>query len=163
MPLERYVDTHHRLFKTPHFPYKRISKDSREHVILGIGGNVGDVTRRFEHLLVYLNRTSLVEVVESSIILKNPPFGYADQEDFYNAVLKITTPLRPFELLRFIGRVEKRFGRKRSFVNAPRTLDIDILFFGNRRISSEVLEIPHPRWHQRSSVLVPLLGLRGLR
>ena len=124
--------------------------------MLGIGGNVGDVRRRFNHLFFYLKRSSFVDVVETAPILKNPPFGYLEQDDFYNSLIIVKTCLRPKALLRYILAIEKKFGRKRSFQDAPRTLDIDMIFYEQEVIKSKVLTVPHPYWNERSSVLIPL-------
>ena len=78
---------------------QRLRRGEKE-VWLGIGGNVGDVLRRFRRLLVFLGRRRDLRVLESSPVLINPPFGYLDQTDFYNAVLRIATSLPPEELLR---------------------------------------------------------------
>ena len=108
--------------------------------------------RRFEHLLVALKRVAGVDVVRSSAILRNPPFGYLKQPFFYNAVLVVRTLLEPHRLLTLLQQMEKRFGRRRSFANAPRTLDLDIIFFDGRVIHSKRLTVPHPHWHERQSV-----------
>ena len=130
-------------------------------VWLGIGGNVGDTLRHFEHLFFYFQRSSLVNILETAPILKNPPFGYTDQADFYNSVILIETNLTPKALLRYILKTEKRFGRKRLFKDAPRTLDIDIIFYENIVMNSKVLKLPHPGWSKRDSVLIPLSYMKG--
>jgi len=124
--------------------------------LLGIGGNIGDVPRRFEHLFHYLKRSRFLHVLESSPLLKNPPFGFLDQDDFHNALILVETNLTPKELLRYVLRVEKVFGRKRLFKDGPRTLDIDLIFYEDVIMKSETLTLPHPGWIQRSSVLIPL-------
>lgn len=101
----------------------------------------------------------MVQVLKSGFILKNPPFGYLEQEDFYNSVIVVGTSMQPKELLAYLHRVEKYFSRKRTFKNAPRTLDLDILFFDNRTIHTPRLTIPHPNWRERESVVLPLLSL----
>lgn len=138
---------------------KSYSKAFRYMVVLGVGGNVGDVRRRFTHLWVYLNRLSQVVPIQRGVTLKNPPFGYTQQDDFYNTVFEVVTSLQPRELLRLMWRVEHRFGRVRSFPNAPRTLDLDILFFDNKKINYPELTIPHPSWKQRVSVTIPLYSM----
>jgi len=146
----------------PHYPFTAQSKKRGGYwALLGIGGNVGDAVRRFERLYTFLVKSPLISVIETSPILRNPPFGYLDQADFYNAVIAIRTPLLPMQLLCYVLRVEKRFGRKRSFANAPRTLDIDIIFYENRKIDSPRLILPHPQWHTRDSVKLPLEKLKG--
>ena len=129
--------------------------------LLGIGGNIGDVVRRFEHLICYLKRSSFISVIETAPILKNPPFGYREQGDFYNSLLLIETHLSPKALLRYVLRVEKVFGRKRLFKDGPRTLDIDILFYENVKMDTKNLILPHPEWMKRNSVLIPLLHMKG--
>ena len=129
--------------------------------LLGIGGNIGDVVRRFEHLLCYLKRSAFISVIETAPILKNPPFGYREQNDFYNSLLLIETALRPKALLRYVLRVEKVFGRKRLFKDGPRTLDIDIIFYENVKMDTKDLTLPHPGWMKRNSVLIPLLHMKG--
>ncbi len=143
------------------FPFsKSIASNYRYEAVVGIGGNVGDVKRRFEHLFNFFAKEKRVELFQTSLILKNPPFGYKAQEDFFNSIMFFKTSMQPKEFLRFLLRVEKRFGRKRSFANAPRTLDLDIIFFDNRTINTKDLQVPHPHWHERESVVIPLVGAK---
>ena len=128
----------------------------RYRALLGIGGNVGDVLRRFEHLFWYLKNSEFVYLLESSPILKNPPFGFLEQNDFLNAAMLVETDLTPKQLLRFVLRVEKKFGRKRLFKDGPRTLDIDLIFYEDITMESKELMLPHPAWMHRASVLIPL-------
>jgi len=160
--LERKLDTKNKLIFTQHFPYNTYTENVKEYkALLGIGGNIGDVVRRFEHLFWYFKRSSFVSVVETAPILKNPPFGYAEQGDFYNSLMLVETNLTPKELLRYVLNVEKRFGRKRLFKDGPRTLDIDIIFYENVRMETRNLTLPHPGWMKRSSVLIPLSMMKG--
>ncbi len=131
-------------------------------VLLGIGGNIGDVSRRFGHLCHFLKSLRAVSVVETSPILLNPPFGFLEQPSFLNALIHIRTGLDPVRLLKLLLRIEKRFGRKRSFANAPRTLDIDIIFYSDIRVDLPYLKIPHPAWSERESVLMPMRFMKGL-
>jgi 2-amino-4-hydroxy-6-hydroxymethyldihydropteridine diphosphokinase len=166
MALRRELDVRHNIYVNRNFP-KKLSKEDgfRYRVILGVGGNIGDVRRRMNHLWFYLQRSPLLSVLRSGVILCNPPFGYLEQDDFDNTVIEIGTSLEPKALLRLIWRIEKRFGRRRSFANAPRTLDLDILFFGNRVINTKELSIPHPQWNERVGVTIPLgsLAHKGMR
>ncbi len=147
-------------FYNLHFPYTAHAKSRhRYETVVGIGGNVGDVRRRFEHLLVVLQKDKRVSVVKTSLILKNPPFGYTDQDDFFNSILVLKTSMQPRVFLRYLLRLEKKFGRKRTFENAPRTLDLDIIFFDNRTIHTQDLIVPHPFYAQRESVMIPLIGV----
>lgn len=157
---KKALNHQHTLIFTPHFPYNTKNR-ANNRALLGIGGNMGDVLRRFEHLFWYLKRSPFVHIVETAPILKNPPFGYTQQDDFYNSLMLIETPLKPKALLRYVLRVEKIFGRKRSFRDAPRTLDIDIIFYENRTMDTEELTLPHPGWKERASVLIPLSMMKG--
>jgi 2-amino-4-hydroxy-6-hydroxymethyldihydropteridine diphosphokinase len=160
MIVKKSLSLEHTLIRRKNYPFMR-SSEGGESVFLGIGGNVGNVLRRFEHLFAYLNRSSFLRIVETAPILKNPPFGYDAQADFYNTIIHIETTLRPKALLAYLLRVEKVFGRKRSFANAPRTLDIDILFYGKIEMHTAFLTLPHPAWSERNSVLIPLSYMRG--
>ena len=135
-------------------------KSSHRYVAtIGVGGNIGDVKRRFKHLLVFFERDSRVELLKISLILQNPPFGFAGQDDFFNSIVVIKTSMRPLGFLDYLMRLEKRFSRKRSFKNAPRTLDLDIIFFDNRTVKLPKLQIPHVQWRKRESVLIPLMDI----
>ena len=161
MYLKKQLSKELSAFYSKCFPrYKQPTTRHRYESVVGIGGNVGDVKRRFEHLLVFLERERRVEVVKTSLILKNPPFGFVQQDDFLNAIMVMKTSMQPKQFLAYLLRVEKRFGRKRSFANAPRTLDMDIIFFDNRVIQSKQLTVPHPHWFQRESVVIPLAGMQ---
>jgi len=147
-------------FSSLEFPSKVNAKSAKRHkVVVGIGGNVGDVKRRFNHLLTTIKRDKRVDLLETSLILKNPPFGYTDQDDSLNSIIVLKVNMEPFEFLDYLMRLEKRFSRTRSFANAPRTLDLDIIFFDKRVINTKRLTIPHKDWKNRQSVLIPLSGL----
>jgi len=157
MYIKRKLNESLTTFKSLRFGHKTKNENFyRYKAVVGIGGNVGDVRRRFEHLLVFLQRDKRVNVAQTSLILKNPPFGFKPQEDFFNSIMVIHTTMQPRAFLEFMLRTEKKFARKRSFANAPRTLDLDIIFFDNRVINTPKLQIPHPHWFQRESVVIPL-------
>ena len=132
-------------------------------VTVGVGGNIGEVPARFDRMVDYLRRGKRVRLHALSPLLKNPPFGYTEQPDFYNAVMALSTHLDPMTLLRYLLWTERRFGRKRSFRDAPRTLDLDIIFYDERRVRTRRLRLPHPAWRQRESVTIPLMLLEGKR
>ncbi|MDD2226379.1 MAG: 2-amino-4-hydroxy-6-hydroxymethyldihydropteridine diphosphokinase [Dysgonamonadaceae bacterium] len=159
--LRKGIDPKNLLLKGGHYPYLSAKSLNKREALLGIGGNIGDVVRRFERLFTFLNRSALVHIKETSPIVKNPPFGYIEQEDFFNALICIETDLTPKALLRYILKVEKRFGRKRLFKDGPRTLDIDIIFYEDVSFHDETLTIPHPHWFERDSVLIPLSYMKG--
>jgi 2-amino-4-hydroxy-6-hydroxymethyldihydropteridine diphosphokinase len=146
-----------------HFPFHTSWPVAGSHdALIGMGGNIGDVTDRFERLWRYWQRSDRLHIMETSPILRNPPFGYASQPDFYNAVMHIRTSLDPFGLLRYILYTEKRFGRVRSFANAPRTLDLDIIFYDKTSLRTRRLDLPHPHWMERDSVVMPLKQMKGM-
>ncbi len=142
------------------FPFKQKKlKGFKYEVIVGIGGNKGDVIKTFDALFRLWMDDRRIRIVQSSSILQNPPFGYLNQSSFFNGVIKLQTSLSPKEFLKFLMHCERRFGRVRSFKNAPRTLDLDIIFFNGFEQNDKRLKLPHPGWKQRLSVLVPLMKL----
>ncbi|XOB62896.1 2-amino-4-hydroxy-6-hydroxymethyldihydropteridine diphosphokinase [Campylobacterota bacterium DY0563] len=148
------------LFYTPNFP-KKISSSSnkRYYVTIGIGGNIGNTKNIFDKLFLYLKNDTRFDVLMTSPLLRNPPFGYLEQNHFLNGIIILKTNLAPNDFLKNMLRLEKRLGRKRSFQDAPRTLDIDIIFFDNKKMCTEKLIIPHKDWANRESVIIPLRHL----
>lgn len=157
--LSKRLDDRLTLIRTRLYPMRYKCSSKRYRVTLGVGGNIGDVVRRLEKLSVFFMRESSCDLVQTGSILKNPPFGYLDQEDFYNSVMIVQTNLQPKAFLKYILEVERKFGRKRSFANAPRTLDIDIIFYEDRKMETKDLILPHPSWQERTSVLIPMAYL----
>lgn len=123
-------------------------------VALGLGSNLGDraahLRRGVEGLSAVLRITSVSAVYRSAAV------GWEDQPDFLNAVILGSTLLGPRTLLEEALRVEAAEGRRRSFPNAPRVLDLDIVLWGDLVLRTPDLTIPHPRWRERSFVLAPL-------
>ena len=146
------------------FPTCRAKKAFFAHeAMIGLGGNEGDVKKRFVKLYRFLQNDRRLFVRQSSPVLKNPPFGYTEQADFYNAVMVVQSSLHVSALLKVLLHVEKVFGRKRVFKNGPRTLDLDIIFFDRLRRNDSRLTLPHPRWSERLSVVVPLFMLKRFK
>ncbi|MDQ1325941.1 MAG: 2-amino-4-hydroxy-6-hydroxymethyldihydropteridine diphosphokinase [Campylobacterota bacterium] len=160
--LKKQLDSCNTLIAAAYFPYGSSPRGGHK-ALLGLGGNMGDTVRRFKHLFWYFNRSSFIHIVQTAPILKNPPFGYTQQEDFYNTLMLVETFLTPKALLRYLLKVEKVFGRKRLFKDGPRTLDIDIIFYENVKMKTKTLTLPHPGWMQRDSVLIPLAYIRQER
>jgi GTP cyclohydrolase-4 len=123
-------------------------------VYLGLGSNLGDRKQNLAQALELMSRHMVVEKVSS--IYETEPVGYKEQPLFLNAVCRISTELNPEKLLRLAKKIETKSGRVSSFPNAPRPIDIDILFYGDEVLSSKKLTIPHPRLVERAFVLVPL-------
>jgi 2-amino-4-hydroxy-6-hydroxymethyldihydropteridine diphosphokinase len=125
-----------------------------EPIFLGLGTNLGDREANLRTAKGKLS--SQVKIVKESPIYVTPPWGYEDQPDFLNQVIQVTTSLEPVSLLFFLKAVEDEMGREATFRYGPRLIDLDILFYGQRVIREESLQIPHPRLHERAFVLVPL-------
>ncbi len=100
-----------------------------------------------------------VMVLRASPIYETPPWGFADQPKFLNQVAQAETDLPPLELLAYLKDLERTLGRKDSFKNGPRQIDLDILLYGDQVINLPQLSVPHPRMHERGFVLVPLADL----
>ncbi|HSU76161.1 MAG TPA: 2-amino-4-hydroxy-6-hydroxymethyldihydropteridine diphosphokinase [Burkholderiales bacterium] len=126
---------------------------------IGIGSNMEgpqtQVARAFEEL-ARLPRTRLGA---RSSLYRSAALGYAAQPDFINAVAELDTTLGAEQLLAELQAIEARHGRRRSFANAPRTLDLDLLLYGDARIDEPHLRVPHPRMHERAFVLRPLVEI----
>ncbi len=144
------------IIKTTFYPAKIKKSNKKNKALIGVGCNIGNCVRRFKKLYLFLSSHPHIDILQTSIIYKNPPFGYLNQPWFYNTIMVVATDYSPFELLNFLLYVEKKFGRKRSFKNAPRTLDLDIILYNNIKINRKKLIIPHPFYKKRDSVLVPL-------
>ncbi len=145
-----------KIIKATFFPAPIKNSNKKNRALIGVGCNLGNCIRRFKKLYLFLSSHPKIDVLQTSIIYKNPPFGYINQPWFYNTIMIIATDFSPDELLHFLLYTEKKFGRKRSFKNAPRTLDLDIILYNNIKINKKNLKIPHPFYKNRDSVLVPL-------
>ena len=162
--LYKKLDNKKEIIKSSLYPKKFNNSCKNSVALIGIGGNIGDVKRRFEKLLFKFKKDKLVKVLATSIIFKNPPFGYLEQNYFYNSLILIDTKLSPIRLLKYLQRVEYYFRRKREFKDGPRTLDLDIIFYEKKEIAKgTVLIVPHPNWQDRESVLLPLGYLKGAK
>jgi 2-amino-4-hydroxy-6-hydroxymethyldihydropteridine diphosphokinase len=130
----------------------------KEHIVyLALGSNLDDRAANLKQALAAL--TPQLEVKAKSKVYETPPWGYQDQPKFLNQVVKAKTYLEPEPLLKHLKRLEVALGRKESFPNGPRLIDIDILFFDELIFNSPALVIPHPRLHERAFVLVPLMDI----
>lgn len=123
---------------------------------VGLGSNLEDPARQVESALRELDDLPHTRVVKRSSLYRTAPVGYADQPDFVNAVAQLETGLPADRLLDELQALEARHGRVRSFPNAPRTLDLDLLLFGDLVMDSERLTLPHPRMRERDFVMRPL-------
>jgi 2-amino-4-hydroxy-6-hydroxymethyldihydropteridine diphosphokinase len=127
-------------------------------VLIALGGNVGDVRLTFARAIPMICDKAEAELLARSADYQTPPWGEPDQPPFINACVAIKTPLEPAALLAALHAIEQAFGRDRAKEThwGPRTLDLDILAYGDRHVDDAGLKIPHPRLFERAFVLVPL-------
>jgi 2-amino-4-hydroxy-6-hydroxymethyldihydropteridine diphosphokinase len=123
---------------------------------VGIGSNLERPREQVLQAFDELDRIPATRLVRKSSLYRTAPVGHADQPDFINAVAELDSALSPREMLEHLKRIEAGHGRARSFPNAPRTLDLDLLLFDERTIGDADLVVPHPRMHERAFVLKPL-------
>ncbi len=155
--MKKILNTNLILYFNNLYPYKNVKKSNMKNTVtIGIGGNIGNVTQRFKKLLNSLQRDTRFTIIQTSPILQNPPFGFLNQDDFLNAIILLKTNLSVFECLKEFQRYENRYKRVRTFQDAPRTLDIDIIFYNKIKINIPKLTIPHKGYKQRESVQIPL-------
>jgi 2-amino-4-hydroxy-6-hydroxymethyldihydropteridine diphosphokinase len=126
---------------------------------IGLGSNLEEPQAQVSRAFDELGRLPRTRLRSRSSLYRAAPLGHTAQPDFINAVAALDTELSAEELLRELQTIEQRHGRKRSFANAPRTLDLDLLLFGGERIDRPGLLVPHPRMHERAFVLQPLLEI----
>ncbi len=126
---------------------------------VGLGANLGDPVAQVTRALAALAELDATRVVRASSLYRTAPIGDADQHDYVNAVALLDTGLAPRALLDAMLGIEHTAGRARSFRNAPRLLDLDLLLYGDQVIDAPGLLVPHPRMHERAFVLVPLVEI----
>ena len=124
-------------------------------VYLGLGSNLGDRQANLARALKLLGERLHIELVSS--LYETEPVDYTEQPLFLNAICRAQTELGPMQLLSLVKGIEASLGRVPSFPNAPRPIDIDIIFYGDRVMETPDLTIPHPRLEERAFVLIPLL------
>lgn len=123
---------------------------------IALGSNLDQPDQQIESGIAALARLPESHLVARSSLFISPPWGNADQPDFINAVAAIRTHLTASHLLDHLLEIERLHGRRRAFRNAPRTLDLDLLLYGEQIIHIPGLTLPHPRMHERPFVLMPL-------
>lgn len=126
---------------------------------IALGSNLDDPALHVDQAFGELARLSSSRLLTRSSLYRSGPVGLLDQPDFINAVAQIETALDPHGLLDALLEIEHAHGRVREFINAPRTLDLDILMYGDLQCNERRLILPHPRMHQRAFVLQPLLEI----
>lgn len=126
---------------------------------IGLGSNMGDAQANIKKALKFLGSTGGVSIASHAPFYRTAPLGYTDQDYFINTVAEIYTTLSPRALLEKLQAIENELGRIRLIRWGPRTLDLDLLLYGDELIKETDLEVPHPRMHQRAFVVVPLADL----
>ena len=128
---------------------------ARRDAFVGLGSNLGDRVAALDAALAAIAVLPATTLVARSSYYESAPFE-ASGGDYLNAVARLETALAPLALLRALQAIETAQGRERPFANAPRTLDLDLLLYGEVQLDSAEITLPHPRLHQRAFVLVPL-------
>ncbi len=128
---------------------------------IGMGGNLGQARTTVLAAIDALAQLPQTQLIASSPLYGSAPLGEnAEGPNYVNAVAQLHTTLSADALLRELHRIEGAFGRARSYKNAPRTLDLDILLYGDTVCHTDTLTLPHPRMHERAFVLYPLFDLK---
>ncbi|RZF30852.1 MULTISPECIES: 2-amino-4-hydroxy-6-hydroxymethyldihydropteridine diphosphokinase [unclassified Paraburkholderia] len=125
---------------------------------LGLGANLGDARQTLKDAVVCLAQQHAITVLAKSSLYRTAPID-AGGDDYFNCVVKLETTLPVRHLLALCHKIEHQFGRERPFRNAPRTLDLDILLYGDQSIDEADLIVPHPRLVERAFALVPLVEI----
>lgn len=125
---------------------------------LGLGANLGDARQTLKDAVVCLAQQHTITVLAKSSFYRSAPID-AGGDDYFNCVVKVETTLPVRHLLALCLRIEHHFGRERPYRNAPRTLDIDILLYGEHEHDEPDLIVPHPRIGERAFVLLPLVEI----
>lgn len=128
---------------------------------IGIGSNLGDRKANIRMAFELVKLVKGVKFVRAASVYETEPEGDPSQGKYFNSVFKVDTTLGPLELLWELQKIEKHLGRKRKLKNGPRTIDLDILLFGDEKVNKKNLTIPHPRMHKREFVLRGLRELTG--
>jgi 2-amino-4-hydroxy-6-hydroxymethyldihydropteridine diphosphokinase len=132
---------------------------SRHIAYIGLGSNLEDPQNQLRRAFADIDKLPDTRLAARSSRYRSAPIGLLDQPDFVNAVAKIETSLTPQALLQALLHIEHQHGRERTFRNAPRTLDLDVLLYDDMQLHEHGLTIPHPQMHLRAFVLQPLLEI----
>lgn len=124
--------------------------------VIAFGSNLETPAQQVRRAMAAVAALPEIHSFQASSLYLSAPVGYADQPDFINAVAVVETSAQPEALLQALHDIEAAFGRTRTFRNAPRTLDLDLIDFAGQTHHSDTLQLPHPRAHERSFVMMPL-------
>ncbi len=123
-------------------------------VYIALGTNLGNWKRNFNQSFVELNKLGFINNFSSVYISK--PYGYKNQNLFYNTVIEFKTHFNPIKLIKSLKLIEKKLKKKKIIKNGPRIIDLDIIFYNKIILTNNLLTIPHPRAHLRDFVLYPI-------
>lgn len=153
-----------RLEKTRFFPFSNFSRKVYKYkALVGLGSNIPDEKKRFTRLFRVMMNDKRIRILKSSSLWINEAFGFKEQRDFSNAVILLESSFHARSLLKLLLHYELKFKRKRSFKNAPRTLDLDLLYFSKKSKKDIFCCVPHYAAAERLSVILPLGELEGGR
>lgn len=134
----------------------RIEKMERAYLLLGT--NLGNLKQNLKNALASLEKND-IKILKISKIYRTKPWGKADQPDFLNMAVEVETSFSPQELLKILKGIEQKLKREKNEKWGPRIIDIDILFYGNRRINESDLIIPHPYFFERNFAIIPMADI----
>ena len=127
-------------------------------IYLSLGSNLGDKLANLKKTIYYLKKN--IKVLKISKFYKTEPVGYKNQDWFLNCTVEAETDINPLDLLKLLKSIEKKLKRVKTWKYGPRTIDIDIIFYGDKVTKTRKLVIPHPRMHRRLFVLEPLSNIK---
>lgn len=131
----------------------------KHRAFIGLGSNMVSPSAQVRQAMQLIDRLPETRVLARSSLYRSAPVGYLEQPDFINAVVQVETALAPNALLQALLALEQQQGRTREFLNAPRTLDLDVLLYDDLQHHEHGLTVPHPQMHKRAFVLLPLLEI----
>jgi len=123
---------------------------------VALGSNLNNPTQQLNTAISTLKKIPHTQLLKTSSFYQTKPVGFSEQPDFMNAVVSLETTLTPHKLLAELQKIETQQGRVRTIQNGPRTIDVDLLLYGDEVINTPELTVPHPRMHEREFVLTPL-------
>ena len=129
-----------------------------KNIILAIGSNLGNRHHNIEKSKYLINTNEKIKIISTSSYYRTDSWPNKKDPYFLNIVLKCITTFNPSELFIFVKKIEKSLGRSKSYKNAPRICDIDVIDYDNRKLDGEII-LPHPRMHTRNFVLMPMYEL----
>ena len=124
---------------------------------IALGTNVGNYKNNFIAAIRELNKLGQISKIAN--IYQSKPYGYLNQNYFYNSVLELKSKMMPMQLMKNIQLIEKKLQKNKRIINGPRKIDLDIIFWGKKKLRNHNLYIPHPRAKERDFVLLPLIDL----